>query len=328
MNISLKQLQVFRAVAAERNFSRAGELVGLTQPAVSRAITELEKQVNLRLLDRTTRDVQLTQAGHILAHRLPRWMDELENTLNELHSWASNRTGKVRIASSPTLSAALMPHCLAYCAKHEPGLQVILLDRIQQNVLSSIVLSEVDFGIIVEPDPAIIRELHCETLLLDPFVVVCPPDHPLFRASMSSGPQSTRQPTQWRDLNGEKLILLDQASGSRRLIDSLLTELDITHQVIQQVGHVTTGFEMVRAGLGINIVPSLAIPETGLPGLAVIRPIPDQHRRIVLARQKNKTLAPLAEALWTMVKASIEETVIRRAWLNHGAAACITKTRP
>ena len=63
MNISLKQLQVFRAVAAERNFSRAGELIGLTQPAVSRSITELENQINLRLLDRTTRDVQLTQAA-------------------------------------------------------------------------------------------------------------------------------------------------------------------------------------------------------------------------------------------------------------------------
>lgn len=204
MNISLKQLQVFRAVAAERNFSRAGELVGLTQPAVSRAITELEKQVNLRLLD-----------------------------------------------------------------------------RIQQNVLSSIVLSEVDFGIIVEPDPAIIRELHCETLLLDPFVVVCPPDHPLFRASMSSGPQSTRQPTQWRDLNGEKLILLDQASGSRRLIDSLLTELDITHQVIQQVGHVTTGFEMVRAG-------SPKEQNAGATGRSLMDDGQSQHRR-------NRNTARLAK---------------------------------
>ena len=321
MNISLKQLQVFRAVAAERNFSRAGELIGLTQPAVSRSITELENQINLRLLDRTTRDVQLTQAGHILAQRLPRWMDELENTLNELHSWASNRTGKVRIASSPTLSAALMPHCLAYCAKHEPGLQVILLDRIQQDVLNTIMSGEVDFGLIVEPSLAVLRELHCETLLQDPFVMVCPPDHPLAKPPVSEALKPTQQPIQWQALNNEQLILLDQGSGSRRLIDNMLAELGIRHQVVQQVGHVTTGFEMVRAGLGINIVPSLAIPETGLPGLAVVWPTPVQHRRIMLARQKNKTLAPLAEALWTMVRASTEETLKRRGWLQPGVVA-------
>lgn len=321
MNISLKQLQVFRAVAAERNFSRAGEVIGLTQPAVSRSITELENQVNLRLIDRTTRDVQLTQAGHILAQRLPRWMDELENTLNELHSWASNRTGKVRVASSPTLSAALMPHCLAHCAIHEPGLQVILLDRIQQNVLNIIVSGEVDFGLIVEPDLAVLRELHCETLLQDPFVVVCPPDHPLSKLPASGVLKPAQQPIQWQALNNEKLILLDQGSGSRRLIDNILAELGIRHQVVQQVGHVTTGFEMVRAGLGINIVPSLAIPETGLPGLNVIWPMPVQHRRIMLARQKNKTLAPLAEALWTMVRTSTEETLKRREWLQPGVVA-------
>ncbi|ROT46391.1 LysR family transcriptional regulator [Pusillimonas sp. NJUB218] len=312
MNISLKQLQVFRVVAAERNFSRAGELIGLTQPAVSRAITELETQVNLRLFDRTTRDVKLTPAGQILAQRLPRWIDDLENTLNELHSWANNRTGKVRVASSPTLSAALIPHCLAYCAKQEPGLQVILVDRIQQNVLSSILSGEVDFGIIVEPDAAHLRELHCETLLVDPFVVVCPDDHPLVRITSKGKPERAQRQVRWSALSDAKLILLDQASGSRRLIDSLLARHHIAYRVEQEVGHVTTGFEMVRAGLGINIVPRLAIPETGLPGLQIYCPTPIENRKIMLARQKNKTLAPLAETLWSMVKISTEDTMARR----------------
>ena len=307
MNISLKQLQVFRAVAAERNFSRAGELIGLTQPAVSRAINELEHQLDLRLFDRTTRDVQLTQAGQILAQRLPRWIDDLENTLNELHSWVHNRVGKVRIASSPTLSAALMPHCLALCAEQEPGLHVILLDRIQENVLNSILTGEVDFGIIVEPNAATMRELHCETLVTDPFVVVCPENHPLAKRR-----QSRSKVPKWSDLSDSDLILLDRASGSRRLIDEVLNGQHVRHRVVQEVGHVTTGFEMVRAGLGINVVPNLAVPETGLPGLVVTCPRPVRHRRVMLARPKNKTLAPLAGTLWTMVKASTEQTIQRR----------------
>src|SRR5690606_737606 len=305
MNVTLKQLLVFRAVAEERNFRRAGEKVGLTQPAVSRAINELESQINLRLFDRTTREVRLTQAGAILAQRLPRWMDELDNTLNEIHSWASARTGKVRIASSPTLSAALVPHCLSYCARQEPGLQVILFDRVQQDVLNGVLSGEVDFGLIVEPDAARLSELHHETLLTDPFVVVCPEHHPLARQAGKNG-------LNWRHLGGHDLILLDQASGSRRLIDELIATHQITSRVVQEVGHVTTGFEMVRAGLGVNIVPGLAVPETGLPGLKVICPKPLSQRKIMLARPRNKTLAPLAETLWSLVRASTEATMRRR----------------
>ena len=70
MNVSLRQLQVFQSVAVTRNFSRTGDQVGLTQPAVSRCITELETQLGLKLLNRTTREVGLTDAGHSLAARL------------------------------------------------------------------------------------------------------------------------------------------------------------------------------------------------------------------------------------------------------------------
>ena len=67
MNVTLRQLRVSQSVAQTRNFSRTGETVGLTQPAVSRAIAELERELGLRLLDRTTRDVELTEAGRSLS---------------------------------------------------------------------------------------------------------------------------------------------------------------------------------------------------------------------------------------------------------------------
>ena len=75
MNVSLRQLRVFQAVAAHASFTRAGAQVGLTQPAVSRCVTELEQQLGLKLLDRTTREVVLTEAGRSLAARLDRVLD-------------------------------------------------------------------------------------------------------------------------------------------------------------------------------------------------------------------------------------------------------------
>ena len=175
MNVTLRQLRVFRAAAQERNFSRAGAAVGLTQPAVSRSILELESQLGLKLLDRTTREVVLTEAGASLAARLDRVLDELDQTLQDVSGMASGRRGKVRVASSPTLSAHLMPACIAACARREPDIELVLLDRVQQDVLDSVRGGEVDFGVVIEPSAA--DDLQSETILVDPFVLVVAPDH-------------------------------------------------------------------------------------------------------------------------------------------------------
>lgn len=308
MNISLRQLQIFLAVVSTQNFSRAGESVGLSQPAVSRAVHELEVQLDLRLFDRTTREVVPTEAGEMLAQRLPRWMDELDNTLVELRNWAGSRRGKVHVASSPTISAHLMPYCLAECARKEPGLEVLLLDRIQQDVLSSVLASEVDFGVVVEPSASQLNNLHSECIMQDPFCMVLPQDHALAKDRAKSGQ------LQWKDLDDPSLILLDYASGSRRLIDDALSHYQIPHSVKYQVGHATTGFEMVRAGLGISIMPGLAIPAQGIPGLVVKQLAPMVQRRIMLIHRKNRDPSPLAQCLWALIRECAKETTERR---NH-----------
>ncbi len=281
------------ALEQTRNFRQAGELIGLSQPAVSRSVSELERQLELRLFDRTTREVVLTEAGQMLAQRLPRWMDELDNTLLELRHWARARRGKVRVASAPTLSASLMPLCLAECAEREPGLEILLLDRTQQDVFESIVTGEVDFGVIVEPETSQLGSVRHETILRDPFVVVAPKEHPLV--------DSGKEPA-WKDLEGAPLILLDHSSGSRRLIDRALSSHGISVQVVQEVGHPTTGFEMLRAGLGISIMPGLAIPETGLPGLLARPLIPRIERDIMLAHRRNRLPSPLAQCVWDLIR--------------------------
>ena len=126
MNISLRQLRAFLAVAESRNFSRAGELMALTQPAVSRNVTELEQALGVQLLHRTTREVELTDAGRLLQGHATRVLDALDECLLEVSGLATQRLGKVRVASSPTLSAHLMPRCIARCREQAPGIELLL----------------------------------------------------------------------------------------------------------------------------------------------------------------------------------------------------------
>ncbi|WP_315126974.1 LysR substrate-binding domain-containing protein [Comamonas antarctica] len=292
MNVTLRQLRVFLAVAHERNFSRAGETVGLTQPAVSRSITDLEQQLGLELLHRSTREVELSDAGRMLQGRITRVLDELDAALLEVRGLATQPHGRVRVASSPTLSAHLMPQCIALCAQQHPGLQLQLLDRIQQGALDSVRAGEVDFGVVIDPTEP--EDLHCETILSEPFCLVCPADHALVQL-----PE-----VHWRDLAGHPLVLLDHASGSRRLIDRVLEQHAPGCQVVQEVGHTTTIFSMVQAGLGVAVVPQLAVAEQGVASaqLAHRLLLPAVERQIMLVHRRHRRLAPVVQRVWDLVR--------------------------
>ena len=293
MNVTLRQLRVFQSVARTRNFSRTGEAIGLTQPAVSRSIVELEQQMGLRLLDRTTREVALTEAGRSLAARLDRVLDELDATLDDTAGMADADGGKVRVASSPTLSAYLMPGCIAACALAAPRVRFLLFDRIQQEVLESVHGGEVDFGVVVEPPD--LDDLACEAILHDPFVLVTPPGHSLARSAS----------VRWTALDGAALVLLGTLSGSRRYVDDALARHGAVCKIEQELSHPTTVFQMVEAGIGLTVMPRLAVPPGGLHGLAVRPLLPRLERTVMLVRRTDRALSPVAERVWGIVSATV-----------------------
>lgn len=284
MNISLRQLRVFLAVSRHRHFRRAAAQVHLTQPAVSRHVAELEAELGVRLFDRNTREVVPTEAGRYLHHAVERVLDELEGVLAHVHSEGERRRGTVRVAAGPTPSAELLPQCIAECARDYPELDVHLRDQTQAQVLDSVRGGEVDFGVAIDPPDS--GEFSCQTIMHDPFVLVCRNDHPLARLK--------RVP--WKKLQGEPMVLLDYSSGSRRLIDQVLEQRAIRVEVTQQTNHTHTAFRMVAAGLGSSITPGLSLPES--PQLATRPLTPVVKRAITLVRRRHRSLSPVAELVW------------------------------
>jgi DNA-binding transcriptional LysR family regulator len=291
MNISLRQLRAFLAVAKLRHFRRAADSLHLTQPAVSRHIAELESELEVKLFDRNTREVVPTEAGRYLHSAIERVLDELEGVLAHVHSENERRHGKVRVASVPTLSATLMPSCIAACAQHYPQLTVQLHDQVQTLVLESVRGGEVDFGVTVEPADA--EAFDSEIIMHDPFVLVCRHDHAL----------ATRSQVAWKKLKDQPLVLLDYASGSRRLIDRQLSHHAVDALVVQQTGHTHTAFSMVEAGLGVTITPGLST--ASLPASLIALPLtPVARRAITLIRRRHRSLSPVAELVWSQVRAT------------------------
>lgn len=290
MNYSLRQLKVFITVAQAKSFSRAGEIIGLSQSAVSHSVKELELQTGVRLLDRTTREVVLTEAGQQLASRLDRLLDELHSTLREAGRVGTQLSGLVRVAASQTISAHLIPQCIASSNQRYPHIDFVLHDRPQQWVLESIRQGEVDFGIVI--DPGVVGDLQCESVLSEPFLLLCGMNHPL----------SQLPHVPWQALQGERLVLQDYASGSRPLIDTALMRHGIEAKIVQEIGHPATLFPMVEAGIGISVLPALALPLPQGNQLCVKRLTPVVERQLMLVRRKNRSLSAAAQALWEVVR--------------------------
>ncbi len=290
MNYTLRQLRVFVAVAQQGSFSQAGQQIGLSQSAVSHSIKELEGEMGIRLLDRTTREVLLTEAGVQLSSRLERLLEELNTTLLDVRTYGQQRSGTVRVAASQTIAAHLMPQCLAASSEHFPDIKVMLRDRPQQWVLQSIRNAEVDFGIVVGPLPE--EDFETEAILDEPFLLLCRKDDPL----------AAQQTIHWQMLNQRQLVLQDYASGSRVLIDEALRVQQVQAEIVQEIGHPATLYPMVEAGIGISILPALALPLPEGRPLLVRRMVPEINRTIVLVRRKNRSLTPAAEAIWQEVR--------------------------
>ncbi|WP_225547515.1 LysR family transcriptional regulator [Chromobacterium violaceum] len=289
MNFTLRQLRAFCRVAECASFSRAGDELGLTQPAVSRAVRELEQALELRLLDRTTREVALTAAGARLMPKLRRALAELDEVLDAARKEGEQALGSVHVASSPTLSASLMPAIVSACRERYPQLDLHLHDQVQRLNIAAVRNGEADFGLVVEPEAC--DDLEQETVLIDDFWLVCRADHRL----------AASEAVAWKQLDGEALVLLDGSSGSRPLIDQLLCDHGLDCPVSQQLGHSHSVFRMVAAGIGVSVSPGLAMPLPENCGLTARRLSPRASRRIVLIRRRNRTLSPAAERVWRLV---------------------------
>jgi DNA-binding transcriptional LysR family regulator len=292
MNISLRQLRAFLAVARQRHFRRAADNLHLSQPAVSRHIAELESELGVRLFDRNTREVVPTEAGRYLESAIERVLEELEGVLEHVHSEGERKRGKVRVASVPTLSASLMPTCIADCARAYPELTIQLHDQAQTLVLDSVRGGEVDFGIAIDPPES--GEFDGETIMRDPFCLACRPDHPFAKLKTIT----------WEKLQGQRLILLDYSSGSRPLIDATLRKYNVEAHVVQQTGHTYTAFRMVEAGLGITITPALSAS----PASLAMRPLtPTEQRAVTLIHRRHRSLSPLAALVWNRLRELAEK---------------------
>lgn len=283
MNVTLRQLRAFIAVAEAEHFTRAADRLRLSQSSVSTLVRELETNLGLRLFDRHTRMLKLTPAGAEILPLARKAMADLDSVIGSSSQLKTLGRGRVSVAASSLQAVLFMPRCIrAFCAQY-PGVQVKLYDVAQEEVLELVRRGEVDFGI--GTDFGQRPDLATRLLTTDTFIAVLPPGHPMAK----------RRELTWNDLKGVPLIGPPAGNPVREQLDFALAREGITLVRSFEVALPLTIVGMVEGGLGIAVLTTAATRLAEALGLSVrkiTRPV--IKRDISLLFHADRSLSPAA----------------------------------
>ncbi|MDD5326020.1 MAG: LysR family transcriptional regulator [Polaromonas sp.] len=285
MNVTLRQLRAFVAVARSGSFTLAAESLFVTQSALSGLIKELEQSLGLQVIDRSTRRIHLSDVGRDLYPLVDKIIHDLDAVLGEVSNLKSLKTGLIRIAAPQLMASTLLPEVIAAYAAVHPEIRIKLVDCAVESVMSRVFSGEVDFGIGPERDPN--SDITATTLFEGPFMAVFPPGHALAQLSE----------IRWADLIRFPFISLQGQFTERLSIDLRTAVRGLTLAPTNEVAFMSTALSMVSTGLGVTTCIPYAASLVRLYKLemrALSEPV--VRRRFFVFTRKERSQSPAAKS--------------------------------
>ncbi|MCT8180057.1 LysR family transcriptional regulator [Variovorax sp. CY25R-8] len=287
MNINFKLIGTFLSVAQNESFRKAAEETNRSLPAVSMQVKQLEEQLGVALFQRTTRKVTLTQEGEQLLISARKALAELEVGLSHIQHAADVQQGHLSFACVPTIASTRLPAILTAFAKKYPGISVHVRELANQDLLEAVRRREVDFAIGPVPDKK--GELEFAPIFVDDYCAMLP------RGYQDNG----RASISLRELSKLPLLKLSSSTAFRDHVDNALKANGLSHESNYEFMQVTTLIAMAEAGLGIALLPRVALPRR--TPLKVVRIIgPALSRTIAIVTIRGHSLSPAAARLVEM----------------------------
>ncbi|WP_030606983.1 LysR family transcriptional regulator [Streptomyces sclerotialus] len=283
MENNLRQLAAYAAVARAESFTAAAAGLHVSQSSLSRAVADLERQLGAQLLERDTRNVQLTAAGVEALRIAEQIVNAHRSGMKELERFLLGESGTVAVATLPSVAAVLLPGVISDFRRQWPQVTMQIMDGLEQSVLGRVLSGEADFAITTgEPS----RQLEHRPLVRDRFVAVLPHGHPL----------AERPEVSWEDLAREPFLAVGPESSVRRLTDAAFAQTGVRAAPAAEAGNVATVGGLVAAGLGVSALPALVLPLLGT-GPLVHRPLvgPVVDRRLDVALRARRPLPAAAQ---------------------------------
>ena len=284
--VNLKLLHMFVAVAENRSFRQASEQLNRSQSAVSMQIKLLEEQVGVALFHRTTRRVELTAEGQRLLTHARRALDEWDSGLREIREVVDMQRGTLSLACMPTIAATILPQVLHAFQTRYPGIKINLRELAANELLDSVRRREVDLGIA----PAVDRlaEFHFTPLF----------DDPIYALATRAFKFGKRGAIDLAELCTFPVLLNSTSTALRGMLERALAARNLQMQIAFEVLHSHTLIALANAGLGVGVLPKVALPTPLKKSMQAV-PIGDPPlvRSVSIVTLRGQSLSPAGTAL-------------------------------
>jgi LysR family hydrogen peroxide-inducible transcriptional activator len=275
---SLQQMRFLCAVAEHRHFGRAADSCAVTQSTLSAGIQELEERLGVILVERDRRRVMMTALGEEIVARARRLLSDAEDLVEVAQGGREPLSGSLRLGVIPTIGPYLAPPVMRGLAKAFPRLKLYLREEQTAALLEKLAVGQLDLVLLALPYD--IGDLETMTLGEDAILVALPVGHPLARANLIDHD----------DLAAEKLLLLEDGHCLRsHALQACHIAGSVPNEIFQGTS-VRTLVQMAASGLGITLVPEMALAaEFPADGSLVARPFGPESpaRTIALAWRRN-----------------------------------------
>ena len=272
MSLNLAHLRAFAAVAEQGGFSRAAAKLRVSQPAISKAVRELERQLDVSLIDRSGRAPQLTAAGAALFARARELFTVERQAEEELRAVRGLQRGVLRVGASTTIATYLLPPLLARFHSAHPGIDLRVASANTRAVARLLLERRVDIALV--EGPVVNRWLEVSEWRRDEMIVIAAADHALAR----------RRRVPIAALASEPFIVRERGSGTRQVAEQTLAGHDIVVRQAMELGSTEAIKQAVAAGLGLAIVSRAAAQDQLALGRLAEVPVSDLRIERSLSR--------------------------------------------
>ena len=285
MELQLAHLRALGAVARHASFSRAAGELGVTQPAVSMQVRQLEETLGQPLLERVGKRAFPTRAGEILLAHAARAFHEIDAGVERVQQLRGVVAGRVRVGTSNSISIYLLPPFLRRFRSRYPSTELVVVTGNAPELARAVIENELDVAIMSLPVRA--RELAVTPFIDDELVAIAPPV-PRWRRRGAIGPD---------ELAREPLILFEGGGTVRHVIDAWFRRGGAAPARPMELGNTEAIKKLVEAGLGLSVTSRFSVKADVRARLLVaIRLAPPLVRKIGVARRRDKPLTPALTA--------------------------------
>ncbi len=293
--MQVESLKMFCDLTETKSFTKAAQINGVTQSAVSQTISALEKRFKSLLIERSKKNFRLTPEGDVFyeySKKILQIHDALQSKLQEIEDVVS---GTIRLASVYSIGLHVLPPFVKKFLKRHPTVNVHVEYRRSDQVFENVLSNVVDLGLVAYPP----RDPRLETILLgkDKLVLICPPQHPFAK----------RKSIKIEALNGQKFINFERDLPTRKALDKIFKDHRITVDQVMQLDNIETLKRAVEIDSGIAIVPEATVGmELSSQTLAVVQLEGGVFsRQLGIIHKKNKVLSPAIKQFIVLLKEAL-----------------------